>query len=259
MSVWSLTHMNIMNMLPFPPLSMLGFLCLGERHWRSFQTYFYMFLSSVSAETWTSPWTTLCSAHHSFNAFSKMVVNLVLVRNITEVFIHPFKATLIEKDRDTIGNDDKKWFIFYIFIKCDKSTQGVKTRKHNAKGPKTCYMNVDHQKLQRCLRQRDIKQTCQRRRVFCSTSMLEPLYSQHWSGFRVWATGVWPLLLASQITVHAFLHRSAGGSRCCSSCSGHLSPGPPDYLTPPQTRRCPPPSSQASSPRGSPRWPYTAV
>ena len=45
MSVWSLTHMNIMNMLPFPPLSMLGFLCLGERHWRSFQTYFYMFLS----------------------------------------------------------------------------------------------------------------------------------------------------------------------------------------------------------------------
>ena len=24
-----------------------------------------------------------------------------------------------------------------------------------------------------------------------------------------------------------------GGSRCCSSRSGHLSPGPPDYLTPP--------------------------
>ena len=139
-----------------------------------------------------------------------MEVNLVLVRNITEVFIYPFKATLIEKDRDTIENDDKKLFIFDIFIKCDKSTKGVHTREHNAKGSKTCYMNVDHQKLQRCLRQRDIKQTCQRRRVFCSTSMLEPLYSQHWSGFRVWATGVWPLLLASQLTEPAFLHRSAG-------------------------------------------------
>ena len=46
-----------------------------------------------------------------------------------------------------------------------------------------------------------------------------------------------------------------GGSRCCSSRSGHLSPGPPDYLTPPQTCCCPPPSSQASSLRGSPHWP----
>ena len=50
-----------------------------------------------------------------------------------------------------------------------------------------------------------------------------------------------------------------GGSRCWSSRSGRLSPGPPGYLTPPQTCCCPPPSSQASSLRGSPHWPHTAV
>ncbi|KAK0135051.1 Immunoglobulin kappa variable 4-1 [Merluccius polli] len=43
-----------------------------------------------------------------------------------------------------------------------------------------------------------------------------------------------------------------GGSRCCSSCSGHLSPGPPDYLTPPQTRRCPPTFQPSVQSEGKP-------
>ena len=37
MSVWSFTQTDIMNMLLFPPLSMLGFLCLGEGYWIYFE------------------------------------------------------------------------------------------------------------------------------------------------------------------------------------------------------------------------------
>ncbi|KAK0132928.1 hypothetical protein N1851_031710 [Merluccius polli] len=84
-------------------------------------------------------------------------------------------------------------------------------------------MLYDHHKLQRYLRQRDMKQTCQRRFVLYSTSMLEPLYSEHWPGFRPSVSeGKPPLARHSSVALPCSSSTLEGGRTLSLGCTTPL-------------------------------------
>ncbi|KAK0148148.1 Immunoglobulin kappa variable 6D-21 [Merluccius polli] len=65
--------------------------------------------------------------------------------------------------------------------------------------------------------------------------------------------GVWPLLLASQLTEPAFLHRSAGRVKGAAPAVVAIFPqGPPDYLTPPPDTPLPPTFQPSVQSEGKP-------